>query len=936
FLKLLEAQLMVYHKHSTKSYQFLHLDSIGDFNALNNLFFQILARKSSDRALDLQEKFNHIPYLNSSLFEPTDIEQLGIFVHNLDNQKSLSIYSATVLKNKQGVKKSGQIASLHYLFEFLNAYDFGGETMDNNLQESPKTLINAAVLGLIFEKINGYKDGSFFTPGFITMFVCRETIRQGVLQKFNEGFPSLKLKHFDDIFNLIPRIITKAKANELVNSLKICDPAVGSGHFLVSALNELIAVKNDLQILEDKDGKSLHRYDVEVVHDELLITDENGDIFEYIPFHKESQRLQEALFREKQTLIERCLFGVDINANSVKICRLRLWIELLKSAYYKNATELETLPNIDINIKCGNSLVSRFALNADLKQALKKSTWTIASYKQAIETYHNAQNKEQKREMETLILHIKQSFTTEIRMNDPLKNRLDKLANELYQRFTGKYLFDSEHAYETNNKANEIKRQREQAQLEYEIKNLNAKIEDIKSNKIYDQAFEWRFEFPEVLNDEGDFEGFDIIIGNPPYIQLQSLKDVADQLQQGHYETYSRTGDIYSLFYEKGNMLLKKGGFLGFITSNKWLRAGYGKATRNYLLKHTQPLLLVDLGSGVFDEATVDSNILIFKKETCSKLFAAIDFSKQKNIQKIMLDAKDIVEILPKLDENWTISNLIELRIKNKVERLGKPLKEWDITINYGIKTGFNEAFIITGAKRAELIAADPKSAEIIKPILRGRDIKRYKAEFADLWLIATFPSLKINIDNYPAIKKYLESFGKKLHQTGEEYTDAFGVTVKSRKQTHNQWFELQDSIGYYKEFQKEKIVWPSVGQTFYTKVEKDILLLDTNYFAVFKNQKISNYIFGILNSKVIINWINKHDTTLGEVAFRHYKYNFENIPIPQLNLSKQKPLISLVDKILDNKARNEDTTTLEKEIDMLVYKLYELTPEEIQYIENQ
>ena len=146
------------------------------------------------------------------------------------------------------------------------------------------------------------------------------------------------------------------KANEIINSLHICDPAVGSGHFLVSALNEMIAVKNDLKILQDRDGKRLKEYQVEVVNDELIVTDEEGELFEYNPSNKESQRIQETLFHEKQTIIENCLFGVDINTNSVKICRLRLWIELLKNAYYKNATELETLPNIDINIKCGNEL----------------------------------------------------------------------------------------------------------------------------------------------------------------------------------------------------------------------------------------------------------------------------------------------------------------------------------------------------------------------------------------------------------------------------------------------------------------------------------------------------------------------------------------------------------------------------------------------------
>ena len=207
--------------------------------------------------------------------------------------------------------------------------------------------------------------------------MCRETIRKAVIQKFNET----KDWNCKDIDSLYDKIEDRQEANNIINSLKICDPAVGSGHFLVSALNEMIAIKNDLKVLQDRDGKRLKEYHFEVVNDELIVTDEDGELFEYNPTNKESQRIQETLFHEKQTIIENCLFGVDINPNSVKICRLRLWIELLKNAYYKNENELETLPNIDINIKCGNSLISRFELDADLKKALKSSKWTIDSYR---------------------------------------------------------------------------------------------------------------------------------------------------------------------------------------------------------------------------------------------------------------------------------------------------------------------------------------------------------------------------------------------------------------------------------------------------------------------------------------------------------------------------------------------------------------------------
>ncbi|MFM6003815.1 MAG: type II restriction endonuclease, partial [Sphaerospermopsis kisseleviana] len=292
FLKLLEAQLIKYHKNDL-SYGFLNLQKVRNYDDLNSLFFSVLARKHNERNQTVQKSFSHVPYLNSSLFEPTDIEQVTIFINNLRNE-NLQIFSSTILKDSNGKKRTGEINALEYLFEFLNAYDFSSETGEE-IQEENKRLINAAVLGLIFEKINGYKDGSFFTPGFITMYMCRETIRKAVVQKFNE----VKGWNCETINDLYDKIEDKKAANDIINSLKICDPAVGSGHFLVSALNEIIAIKSELKILLDRQGKRLKEYQIEVVNDELIITDEDGLLFEYNPKNKESQRVQETLFHEK-------------------------------------------------------------------------------------------------------------------------------------------------------------------------------------------------------------------------------------------------------------------------------------------------------------------------------------------------------------------------------------------------------------------------------------------------------------------------------------------------------------------------------------------------------------------------------------------------------------------------------------------------------------
>lgn len=242
FLKLLEAQLISYHQ-GDKSYSFLNRDKIKNYNELNELFFQVLAKNDHERHPNIQQLFQKVPYLNSSLFEPTDLEQSTLFISNLKDSQTLPLFPQTVLKDFQDKKVS--FSTLEYLFHFLNAYDFSSEGTEE-IQEENKTLISASVLGLIFEKINGYKDGSYFTPSFITMYMSRETLRKAVVQKFND-IKGWNCTDLDCLYNRI-EIEDRVEANTIINSLKICDPAVGSGHFLVSVLNEIIVIKSELKI----------------------------------------------------------------------------------------------------------------------------------------------------------------------------------------------------------------------------------------------------------------------------------------------------------------------------------------------------------------------------------------------------------------------------------------------------------------------------------------------------------------------------------------------------------------------------------------------------------------------------------------------------------------------------------------------------------------
>ena len=919
FLKLLEAQLISYHKGDT-SYAFLSFSKINEYDILERLFFEVLAKDYSQRNKEITALYANIPYLNSSLFEPTELEHEALLISNLPDDKTIPILSTTVLKDAQGKKRVGALPSLQYLLEFLDAYDFSSEG-SVEIQEENKTLINAAVLGLIFEKINGYKDGSFFTPGVITMYMCKEALHRAVIQKFNKvkGWQVNTFEELKDHINPFNKE-EREQANSIINSLRICDPAVGSGHFLVSALNECIALKSELRILQDENKSRIH-HQLKIENDELLVyeADNNEHFFHYNPKNIESQRVQKTLFQEKKTIIENCLFGVDINPNSVKICRLRLWIELLKNAYYKTPTELETLPNIDINIKSGNSLLSRFALDTDLKTTLRKTNISITDYKEAFHKYQNAISKEQKWELEHFIDKIKHNFRTDISSNSREVKELQALKYEYFLKYESPQLFSEEPTPE---------QEKHKKQLELNIQKKENEIEAINSNKIYENAFEWRFEFPQVLDDDGNYIGFDVVIGNPPYIQLQNNGGKLAKLYEGQeFKTFARTGDIYCLFYEKAHQLLRQGGICNFITSNKWMRAGYGEAIRKFFIEYTNPLILIDFtGIKIFETATVDVNILLYAKEksTFNTLACIV---KDKELKELSLYIRQHGgKTVFSSDESWAILSDIEQRIKAKIEKIGTPLKEWDISINYGIKTGFNDAFIINGEKRTELIAQDPKSAEIIRPILRGRDIKRYGYEFADLYIITTFPSLKIDIELYPAVKQHLLSFGyDRLKQTGEK---------GARKKTNNKWFETQDSIGYWEDFYKQKIVWKAVGRNLaFSILEEGKFVTAPASFITSENSLY--YILGFLCSSFAKYFIYNNSDTTGAGDIMLNIQSLVKIPIPQPSINNQEEVENIISEIIEGKKENIDTILLENKLDEIINNILSLSPEEIDFIRS-
>ncbi|HEH4037217.1 TPA: Eco57I restriction-modification methylase domain-containing protein, partial [Campylobacter jejuni] len=936
FLKLIESNLVRFN--DDKNLKFLNFKKIPDFDKLSELFFEVLAKEKSTRK---KSEFAYLPYLNSSLFEKQSIENT-LEISSLSNDLKLFYYKNTVLKDDKCKAKKGQVGLLEYLFEFLDSFDFGSDDEQSEIL-SQKELISSSVLGNVFEKLNGYKEGSFYTPSFITSYMCKESITKVVLDKFNAQF-DLDAKDISELRKSLRKEDKKAQ-KELLNSIKICDPAVGSGHFLVSALNVMLSIYDELNLFDEE-------FYLEVQNDEILITGRKGEFIEYkrpkTPKDK-AHLIQQELFHTKKDIIENNLFGVDINPNSCEITKLRLWIELLKHSFYQsfddeNYHDLKTLPNIDINIKCGNSLVSYFetgkSLNhyPNIKERINKYKRIVKDYKEGFYTDKSHINQE----IKNLKISFK-NFCFADKFKKEMKGFNDKC--EKYSKKYGNFLAVDDENLKFFVSANLTLFDFDEKEATKEFANLKKEYDNI-FNLESNHPFEWRFEFPEILDDDGNFKGFDLIIGNPPYIRQEELKELKSHLAK-NYKVYKGTSDIYTYFYELGFNVLKDNGVLSYITSNKYTRAGYGEALREFLLKNVKVLEYTDLnGIKVFDSATVDTSILCFEKsKSKDNKFKYLALSNEilKTCAYDIGLYKDYAEFSQNSlsKESFTFSDENTSALKAKIERIGTPLKEWQgLNIYRGILTGYNEAFIITTEKRNEILAnckdeaEKERTAKLIRKMLRGRDIKRYSYEWAGLWVINTHNGYKnqngekveaINIKHYPSLKKHFDEFYPQLEKRADK-----GLTPYNLR-----------NCAYIEEFEKEKIVYPCI------MAKEPCFSYETSFaFAmapaniITSNSDILKYILAFLNSDFIYLMLRKFYMG-GGIEGELKTNNLEKLPIPKINSKNQKladELINLVDEILKAKEqdKNANTQELENKINSLVYKLYNLTEEDIKIIEGK
>ena len=890
--------------------------------------------------------FSYIPFLNGGLFECLD-KPKGLYI-DLEHDILYDGFSRNAARSSNGnYKYRTFIPNVLFfnddeqqpgLITLFNQYNF---TIEENSPTDAEISLDPELLGRVFENLLAAYNpetqesarkstGSFYTPREIVDYMVDESLKTYLL---GAGIRELDKDMLDTLFHT--HILSPKWNKEIIDGVtdalkrvKILDPACGSGAFPMGCMLRMV------EIIELLYNNSIDRY------------------------------------RLKLDIIENCVFGVDIQPIAMLICKLRFFISLVceqKGIDFNDPTHnygINTLPNLETKFVAANTLLSADIRKFDKDWTADNQLRGLQEQLLTIRNHHllakgrkakrqcqredkakrteilqyivdHAQKPDEKRiseweeQIKSLNTQLEQ-YKEEVWVDEtrPVENTLFgpvQTQQVLFRKDLNKpkrnELLKSIHNIEDN-----IRTEKRKA----EINGFEAAVKQITEWDPYDQNSISPFFDPEWM-----FclkEKFDVVIGNPPYIQLQNNGgELAKLYEPCGYKTFAKTGDIYCLFYERGYQLLKPNGHLCYITSNKWMRAGYGEKTRDFFDKNTNPQLLIDFaGVKIFESATVDTNILLFAKAANEhKTLCAVTNKQNKDSVKNLsvFVQQNGTECDFNNSDSWVILSPIEQSIKRKIEAVGTPLKDWDIQINYGIKTGFNDAFIISTEKRNEILANCQteeeriRTAELIRPILRGRDIKRYGYEWAGKYLIATFPSRHYDIEQYPAIKQYLLSFGKeRLEQTGKTYS-VNGKKVKARKKTNNKWFETQDSINYWEDFNQPKIVWGNLNlKASYALVEDNSFINAPSPMIVPANK----FLLAVLNSKLADYYIRQLGVTRNGGYFEYKPMFVELLPVP-LN----------VDAELLRQIESNVIQLNEKEIDDLIYSLYGISSNEILYIES-
>ena len=832
-----------------------------------------------------------VPFLNGGLFDCLDDKDNHNYIDGFSDrevvQKSLIVpdylfFGEEVGKNIDLSEWYGDSTkkkvSARGIIDILKRYNF---TVEENTPFDQEVSLDPELLGKVFENLLASynpetqttarkQTGSFYTPREIVQYMVDESIIAHLckhvspdleteyrkLMAYNDEMPDLDDKQKDEIINAI-------------FNCKILDPACGSGAFPMGILQQMVHVLSQLDptnekwknlMLENALGETKDAFQSQTEEERVEKLRDIENSF--------NENLNNPDYARKLYLVENCIYGVDIQPIAIQISKLRFFISLVVDQKSNNNPVdnfgIRPLPNLEAKFVAANSLLG---LNTE-----DTSLFTTPEIREIEKQLQIANHK----------IFSAKTYKTKRKYREMLK--------ELRHQMVGKLA-----------EMNAVG---------------DAQMEQLASWDMFNQNACAGFFDPEWMF--GVKDGFDIVIGNPPYVQLQNDEGKLRKIYENcGFETFASTGDIYCLFYERGHQLLKDGAHLCYITSNKWMRAGYGEKTRKFFATRTNPMLLIDFGGvQVFKSATVDTNILLFAKG------ANLHITKCAVINKQVKDSISNLSVFVEQnrsecdfagDDSWVILSPIEQSIKSKIEAIGTPLKDWDINIYRGILTGFNEAFIISTDKRNEILDnchsddERKRTEEIIRPILRGRDIKRYSHDWANLWLINSHNGVKgriprINIDEYPAVKAHLDQYWTK---------------IKNRADKGDTPYNLRN-CAYLEDFQKPKIIFQEIVQESQFVIDDKVHFYCNDTCRIITGQDLF-FLVRILNSKLFFYSVKTFygGGKLGESGVRMKHTFFNQFPCIQPNAK----VLSASNDLL---------------IDECIYELYGLTPEEINYIDNQ
>lgn len=881
----------LYDKHNSGFYE----------KALAPLFFESLNKDRRDDG-DYSPIFDcRIPFLNGGLFEENGIDRDKMLCELLDKEFFADI------------------------FELFELYNF---TIDESTPSEIEVGIDPEMLGKVFENLIDYNKelGAFYTRRGIVHFMCKNSL----VLKLTQVFGDENKEHIEKlIYNQESNDFVEKNADKILStlkSLKILDPAIGSGAFPMGLLSEILSIHTTLdKTLDDS-----------------------------------------SLAKSKRAIIENNIYGIDIDSDAIEIAKLRFWLSIAV-----DEEEPRPLPNLDFKFMQGNSLLEtldgfellpkdllvthsapidslfskkELGLQEDLLDYGNRQNSSFISIKDNIHAFFKTTEPQEKQ-------NIKESIRNEIAkiLEDQIENgekNLNKIEKEIAEiRANG------------GKESKRIKNLEKQYDKLFTQLNNAYKFQESFINGGFrtDLLFLYKLFFGEVFQ-EG---GFDIVIGNPPYIRQEDIF-LKDQIKSEFGNFFSGTADIFTYFFAKGLQVLKTKGILSFITSNKWARAGYGTPLRKLILSNTFSSYIDFNGVKAFENATVDTSITTLIKSPSSEDWSFPTFALQQsqNPQAVLDNEKMIFSLLSHGSISMPKSYLQEdcfvfgdtqlLSLKKKIESLGTPLKDWDITINYGIKTGCNEAFIINSEKREEILknckTQEEREAteQIIKKILRGKDIKHYSYEWTNLWIIAIeFGAHQYLQEKYPSIYSHLLQYQDRLKARGQCTNKP--ITDKKPYLGQHHWLELDNNPtrGYFSNLEKEKIIYSEIVSEPQFFLDQGLFYAEATTFVMYGNKL--RYILGLLNSLVVAKIFKKlyAGGGLGEEGYRYKKKFLERLPIPQITESNQSiadKIIALVEEILKAKEQNTkaNTSAQEDKIDELVYQLYNLTPEEIKIIEGK